>query len=63
MLLAGPSEETPIPSPLTPTLALGSGKTEENAVSKPSKVQAVLKGIKQVLFFKFIFLYVFLFHY
>ncbi|GKU91124.1 hypothetical protein SLEP1_g5041 [Rubroshorea leprosula] len=47
MLLAGPSEETPIPSPLTPTLALGSGKTEEKAVSKPSNVQAVLKGIKQ----------------
>ncbi|KAL7606002.1 hypothetical protein Lser_V15G15950 [Lactuca serriola] len=42
------SEATPGPSPLTPTLAIGSGKAEpEKAVSKPSKVQAVLKDIKQ----------------
>lgn len=47
-LLASSSDETPISSPLTPVLALGSGKPEEQKVlSKPSKVQAVLKGIKQ----------------
>ncbi|KAF7148174.1 hypothetical protein RHSIM_Rhsim03G0061700 [Rhododendron simsii] len=47
-LLASSSDETPISSPLTPVLALGSGKLEEQKVlSKPSKVQAVLKGIKQ----------------
>ncbi|KAL3536008.1 hypothetical protein ACH5RR_004469 [Cinchona calisaya] len=47
-LLADSSNETPISSPLTPALALNSGKVEpEKAVSKPSKVQAVLKGIKQ----------------
>ncbi|XP_077227201.1 uncharacterized protein LOC143860440 [Tasmannia lanceolata] len=39
---------TPVPSPLTPVLALNTGKTEDQAVvSKPSKVQAILKGIKQ----------------
>ncbi|KVH97161.1 uncharacterized protein LOC112523028 [Cynara cardunculus var. scolymus] len=42
------SEATPGPSPLTPTLAIGSGQAEaEKAVSKPSKVQAILKNIKQ----------------
>ncbi|KAI8562853.1 hypothetical protein RHMOL_Rhmol03G0067700 [Rhododendron molle] len=47
-LLASSSDETPISSPLTPVLALGSGKPEEQKVlSKPSKVQAVLQGIKQ----------------
>lgn len=47
-LLAGTSEETAVPSPLTPVLALNSGKTEEQkTVSKPPRVQAVLKGIKQ----------------
>ncbi|GAV63885.1 Ribosomal_L22 domain-containing protein [Cephalotus follicularis] len=46
-LLANSSDE-PIPSPLSPTLALGTGKTEEQkAVTKPATVQAVLKGIKQ----------------
>ncbi|KAJ8754521.1 hypothetical protein K2173_005682 [Erythroxylum novogranatense] len=41
-------EETPVRSPLTPVLALNTGKPEETkAVSKPSKVQAILKGIKQ----------------
>ncbi|KAF7149398.1 hypothetical protein RHSIM_Rhsim03G0061600 [Rhododendron simsii] len=48
-LLASSSDEIPISSPLTPVLALGSGKPEEEKVlSKPSKVQAVLKGIKQL---------------
>ncbi|XP_059668638.1 large ribosomal subunit protein uL22c-like [Cornus florida] len=47
-LLADSSDATPIPSPLTPVLALNSGKAEEQkAISKPSKVQAVLKCIKQ----------------
>lgn len=42
------SEAAAGPSPLTPTLAIGSGKAEaEKAVSKPSKVQAILKNIKQ----------------
>ncbi|OVA10641.1 Ribosomal protein L22/L17 [Macleaya cordata] len=43
------SDLTPVPSPLSsPLLALNSGKTESQAVvSKPSKVQAVLKAIKQ----------------
>lgn len=50
-LLADSSEEAPVRSPLTPVLALNSGKTEDQqqkAVSKPAKVQAVLKNIKQV---------------
>ena len=50
-LLAESSEEAAIPSPLTPVLAISSGKGEDQnqkAVSKPSTVQAVLKGIKQV---------------
>ncbi|KDP36085.1 hypothetical protein JCGZ_08729 [Jatropha curcas] len=48
-LLAGSSEETPVHSPLTPALTpLSSGTTkEQRAVTKPSTVQAVLKGIKQ----------------
>ncbi|KAM3280685.1 hypothetical protein P3S67_027705 [Capsicum chacoense] len=41
-------DATPISSPLTPLLASSTGSTEaEKAISKPSKVQAVLKGIKQ----------------
>lgn len=47
-LLADSSDATPSPSPLTPVLAIESGKAEDQkVVSKPSKVQAVLKGIKQ----------------
>ncbi|KAF3442769.1 hypothetical protein FNV43_RR16686 [Rhamnella rubrinervis] len=49
-LLADASDEAPIRSPLTPVLALNSGKDEDQsqkALSKPSTVQAVLKGIKQ----------------
>ncbi|EEF38295.1 50S ribosomal protein L22 [Ricinus communis] len=48
-LLADSSEQTPIRSPLTPALTpLSSGKTEEKkAICKQSKVQAVLKNIKQ----------------
>ncbi|CAL1353297.1 unnamed protein product [Linum trigynum] len=47
-MLADSSEDKPIPSPLTPVLALDSGKAEDQkAVSKPATVQAVLKGIKQ----------------
>ncbi|KAL4272736.1 hypothetical protein GQ457_13G012050 [Hibiscus cannabinus] len=46
-LLAGSSEE-PIASPLTPVLAINSGKTEEKKVApNRTKVQAVLKKIKQ----------------
>ena len=47
-LLADSSAE-PIASPITPLLGTGTGKAESQAVvSKPDKVQAVLKGIKQV---------------
>ncbi|KAF7810284.1 39S ribosomal protein L22, mitochondrial-like isoform X1 [Senna tora] len=49
-MLANSSEETPISSPLNPVLSLGTGTAEDQkpkAVVKPSKVQAVLKGIKQ----------------
>ncbi|KAL5545675.1 hypothetical protein UlMin_005362 [Ulmus minor] len=49
-LLADLSDETPVQSPLTPALALNSGKSEDQdqkVVSKPDKVQAVLKCIKQ----------------
>ncbi|KAL0009518.1 hypothetical protein SO802_011020 [Lithocarpus litseifolius] len=49
-LLAESSEEAAIPSPLTPVLALSSGKGEDQnqkAVSKTSTIQVVLKGIKQ----------------
>lgn len=46
--LLADSDVTPVASPLTPALALNGGKTEDQkVVSKPSKVQAVLKGIKQ----------------
>ncbi|MQL94227.1 hypothetical protein Taro_026889, partial [Colocasia esculenta] len=40
---------TPISSPLTPSLGPGpsTGQTEKTLVSKPSKVQAVKKGIRQ----------------
>ncbi|KAL8166967.1 hypothetical protein V2J09_008466 [Rumex salicifolius] len=42
------SDATPIPSPLTPLLGPSTGNSEtQAAVSKPDKVQAVLKGIKQ----------------
>ncbi|KAJ1389209.1 hypothetical protein SESBI_38483 [Sesbania bispinosa] len=50
-LLANSSEETPVSSPLAPVLLLGSSKGEEQnqkAVTKAEKVQAVLKGIRQV---------------
>lgn len=41
-------DATPISSPLTPMLPSSTGSTEaEKAISKPSKVQAILKGIKQ----------------
>lgn len=47
-LLADSSDAAPISSPLTPTLQLSTGTVEsQKVVSKPSKVQAVLKGIKQ----------------
>ncbi|TKY65511.1 50S ribosomal protein L22 [Spatholobus suberectus] len=49
-LLANSSEETPVLSPLAPVSLLGSSKGEDQkqkAVTKPEKVQAVLKGIKQ----------------
>jgi len=45
------SEETPVLSPLVPVSSLGSSKGEyqkQKAVTKPEKVQAILKGIKQV---------------
>lgn len=51
MLLADKSEEAAVSSPLTSALALSSGKEgdkDQKVVSKPSKVQAILKGIKQV---------------
>ncbi|KAI4294959.1 hypothetical protein MLD38_040755 [Melastoma candidum] len=48
ILLADSAEATPISSPLTPALPLPSGSAEEQKViAKRSKVQAVLKGIKQ----------------
>lgn len=41
-------DATPVSSPLTPMLPSSTGSTEaEKAISKPSKVQAILKGIKQ----------------
>ncbi|KAK9085728.1 hypothetical protein Sjap_026139 [Stephania japonica] len=45
--LLADADATPVSSPLTPVLDHGSGKTENQAVSKASKVQAVLKNIKQ----------------
>lgn len=48
LLADSSSDVTPVSSPLTSALALSSGKTETQAVvSKPSKVQAILKNIKQ----------------
>ena len=50
-LLANSSKETPVLSPLVPVSSLGSSKGEDQkqkAVTKPEKVQAILKGIKQV---------------
>ncbi|KAK2655345.1 hypothetical protein Ddye_008397 [Dipteronia dyeriana] len=47
-LLVNLSDETPTSSPLTSALTIGSGKAEDKkVVSKPAKVQAILKGIKQ----------------
>ncbi|KAK7340199.1 hypothetical protein VNO77_20896 [Canavalia gladiata] len=49
-LLANSSEEAPISSPLAPVPLLGSSKGEDQkqkAATKPEKVQAILKGIKQ----------------
>lgn len=47
-LLADASDATPISSPLTPLLTSNTGNKEaEKATSKPSTVQAILKGIKQ----------------
>ncbi|XP_031126214.1 uncharacterized protein LOC116028594 [Ipomoea triloba] len=47
-LLAESSDATPVSSPLTPLITSGDGKTEAGGtISKPSTVQAVLKGIKQ----------------
>lgn len=48
LLAADSSEIVPVSSPLTPAFASTSGKTEsQKAVTKPEKVQAILKGIKQ----------------
>ncbi|XP_027351918.1 uncharacterized protein LOC113862861 [Abrus precatorius] len=49
-LLANSSEETPVSSPLAPVALLDGSKGDDQkqkAVTKPEKVQAVLKGIKQ----------------
>ncbi|BBG92395.1 Ribosomal protein L22p/L17e family protein [Prunus dulcis] len=48
------AEETPSPSPLTPLLTSKTGKDEEHkqkSLTKPDKVQAILKGIKQLTHF------------
>jgi len=50
-LLANSSEETPVLSPLAPVSLLSSSKGEDQkqkVVTKPEKVQAILKAIKQV---------------
>lgn len=48
LLADSSADATPISSPLTPLLTSSTGSAEaEKAISKPSKVQAVLKGIKQ----------------
>ena len=50
-LLADLSDETLVRSPLTSALALNNGKSEDQdqkVVSKPDKVQFVLKCIKQI---------------
>ncbi|XP_068484964.1 uncharacterized protein [Phaseolus vulgaris] len=52
--LANSPEETPVLSPLVPVSSLGSSKGEyqkQKAVTKPEKVQAILKRIKQQLVF------------
>lgn len=54
ILLADSPSETPISSPLIPISAARAGKTEgqtENQAvkPKPATVQAILKGIKQVM--------------
>ncbi|KAM1184600.1 hypothetical protein TB2_013689 [Malus domestica] len=44
------AEEAPLPSPLTPVLASNTATNEEHkqkSLTKPDKVQAILKGIKQ----------------
>ncbi|OWM67839.1 hypothetical protein CDL15_Pgr010777 [Punica granatum] len=47
-LLASSSDGAPVSSPLTPSLITSGRATEaQKSVSKPAKVQAVLKGIKQ----------------
>ncbi|KAL3825666.1 hypothetical protein ACJIZ3_021695 [Penstemon smallii] len=47
-LLSESSDATPVSSPLIPALPASTGNTEaQKAISKPSKVQAILKGIKQ----------------
>ncbi|KAH1199687.1 50S ribosomal protein L22 [Glycine max] len=49
-LLANSSEETPVLSPLAPVSLLSSSKGEDQkqkVVTKPEKVQAILKAIKQ----------------
>ncbi|XP_052724826.1 50S ribosomal protein L22, chloroplastic isoform X2 [Vigna angularis] len=51
-LLANSSEEAPVLSPLVPVSSLGGSKGEDQkqkAVTKPETVQAILKGIKQVI--------------
>ncbi|XP_031384210.1 uncharacterized protein LOC116198039 isoform X2 [Punica granatum] len=49
-LLASSSDGAPVSSPLTPSLITSGRATEaQKSVSKPAKVQAVLKGIKQVI--------------
>lgn len=50
-LLAKSSEETPVSSPLVPISLLGRSTGEEQnqkTITKADKVQAILKGIKQV---------------
>ncbi|KAK8466848.1 hypothetical protein PHAVU_008G172100, partial [Phaseolus vulgaris] len=60
-LLANSSEETPVLSPLVPVSSLGSSKGEDQkqkVVTKPEKVQAILKGIKQILLYSFSIMHV-----
>lgn len=48
-LLTDASDATPISSPLMPALPSSTGNTEtQKAICKTSRVQAALKGIKQV---------------
>ncbi|KAK1275455.1 hypothetical protein QJS04_geneDACA003734 [Acorus gramineus] len=46
-MLSKSDDLVPVSSPLTPVLPSGGGKTEGQMVSKPSKVQAILKKIRQ----------------